>query len=278
MTEPDPLTSRDYWSHLHQANQSYQPRRNSWLKSVRHWLTRGFHSHKKASMTHILGRYLPRRGKIIEIGCAYSHELLALSARFGLEPFGVEYTEVGYRMAVDNFERQQVDSSGVIYGDFTDREFRYRYEEHFDVVYSAGFIEHFANPMEIVGYHLELLKPGGQLIILIPNLRASLYRHMLSIIGRDILALHNLSIMRRSEFHALFSNYSLDTHYCNYLGVCHLPLMFRPLARNFVSYKLQAVFDLLLINILWHRDLPNRFTSPYLLYVGTKHGGLNSEQ
>ena len=277
MTEPDPLTSRDYWSHMHQL-QSHQPRRNSWRKSVRHWLTSGFDYHWKSTYTHVLKQYLPRRGKIIEIGCADSHELLALCAHFGLEPFGVEYSEFGYRMAVDNFERQHVDSNGVIYGDFTDREFRYRYGEHFDVVYSAGFIEHFKNPIEIVGYHLELLKPGGQLVILIPNLRALLYHPILSIIGRDILALHNLSIMRRSKFHMLFSNYPLDTHYCNYLGVCNLPLMFRPLARNFVSAKLQIVFDILLTNILRHRDLPNRFTSPYLLYVGTKHGGSNFEQ
>ena len=267
MTGPDPLTSRDYWEHLYQTRQR---RRDPWHRPVRRWLSRGFHSHKDLVLSHVLGRYLPRQGRLVEIGCAPGEVLLALCTRFGLEPFGIEYSDIGYRATVDEFERQQVDARGVMRGDIIDPVFRHRYREHFDVVFSAGFIEHFANPTDVVGYHFELLKPGGQLVILIPNLRALLYKPILGITCPDVLAIHNLSIMRRSEFHALFTNHPVNTHYCNYLGMLELGLMFRPNTARF-SLAIQAMFDVLLINILQHHDLHNRFTSPSLLYVGTKH-------
>ena len=41
----------------------------------------------------------------------------------------------------------------------------------FDVVMSRGFIEHFDEPSSVVDRHLDLLKPGGLLVVSIPNLR-----------------------------------------------------------------------------------------------------------
>ena len=87
--------------------------------------------------------------------------LLDICTRYGLEPFGIEYSESGYRATVDEFERRSVDPSGIMQGDLTDPEFRRRYREYFDIVYSGGLIEHFVNPIDIVGYHVELSKPGG---------------------------------------------------------------------------------------------------------------------
>jgi 2-polyprenyl-3-methyl-5-hydroxy-6-metoxy-1,4-benzoquinol methylase len=46
--------------------------------------------------------------------------------------------------------------------------------EAFDVVLSGGFIEHFTDVAAIVQKHLQLLKPGGRLVVMIPNLKASI--------------------------------------------------------------------------------------------------------
>ena len=276
MTKPDSLTSRGYWDGLHHMHQPSR-RKPWWHIPVRRWLYRGFYSHADLVRTYVLEKYLPRQGKLMEIGCAPGRVLLAFRSRFGLEPFGVEYSDSGYRATVAEFEQQHVDSRGIIRGDFTDPEFRSRYREHFDVVFSNGLIEHFVNPTDVVGYHVELLKPGGQLVIVIPNLCGLLYHPVLSLTCPDILAIHNLSIMRLSKFHTLFANQPLDVHYCNYLGTVSLPLMIRPQPQSRVLKTFfvvaQAVFDILLVNILRHRDLHNQFTSPYLLYIGTKHGG-----
>jgi SAM-dependent methyltransferase len=42
--------------------------------------------------------------------------------------------------------------------------------ESFDLVYSSGLIEHFEDMRGVVGEHLRLLKPGGQLVLIVPNL------------------------------------------------------------------------------------------------------------
>ena len=275
MTESDSLTSRDYWEGVHHM---HQPRscKPWWHIPVRRWLYRGFHSHADCVRTRVLEKYLPRQGRLVEIGCAPGRALLMFRTRFGLEPFGVEYSDSGYRATVAEFERQRVDSRGVIRGDFTDPKFRSRYREHFDVVFSNGLIEHFVNPAAIVGYHVELLKPGGHLVVVIPNLRGLLYHPVLSLTCPDILAIHNLSIMRLSEFHTLFTNQPLDVYYCDYVGTVSLPLMVRPQPNRILKtffVVAQAVFDILFVNILRHRDLHNRFTSPYLLYIGIKRGG-----
>ena len=49
--------------------------------------------------------------------------------------------------------------------------------EYFDVVFSAGVVEHFTDPTEVIRIHLELMKNGGFLIIMMPNYaNGSLYR------------------------------------------------------------------------------------------------------
>jgi len=43
-------------------------------------------------------------------------------------------------------------------------------ENRFDIVCSFGFIEHFRNPKMVLEVHKKLLKPGGIIVCLIPNL------------------------------------------------------------------------------------------------------------
>ena len=271
MSDPEPLASIEYWEYVNRTRSTISPM-PTWRSRVRYRLTRRVHSHLNLVRTHIQDQYLPRQGKIVEIGCAPGWTLLEISTRYGLEPFGIEYTESGYRATVDNFNSRNVDPSGVIFGDLTDPEFRHRYQKHFDVVFSNGLIEHFANPIDIVDHHIELLKPGGQLVVSIPNLRPFLYRSMMSITAPDILAAHNLDIMELSKFRTLFPDYRLCTHYCNYAGTFELPFVFHPqnhIARKILSI-VRTMFDILLINILKHRSLSSSFTSPCLLYIGTK--------
>ena len=272
MAESDPLASREYWESIHST---YRSVIDVWHHRLQYRLTRGFYSHLNLVRTYILGQYLPRQGKMIEFGCAPGRMLLDICMRFELEPYGIEYSESGYRATVKEFERRKIRSYGIMQGDFTDPEFRHRYREYFDVVYSGGLIEHFANPIDIVGYHVELLKPGGCLVVSIPNLRSPVYRHMLSITAPSVLAIHNLDIMKRSEFEFLFSKYDIDTNYSNYIGFPELGLMFPPRSRALqkMASAIQRVSDVLLVNILRHRNPCSSLFSPHLLYIGTKRGG-----
>ena len=136
------------------------------------------------------------------------------------------------------------------------------------MVYSGGLIEHFTDPAAVVAYHVELLKPGGRLVVSVPNLRAALYYPVASLTRPEDVAAHNLNIMRLPTFRALFAKQPLRTHFCDYLGFLNVTFMFR--SGNLPMYYLQLAIDTAMIRVAGRRDLRNRHTSPYLLYVGTK--------
>lgn len=264
--EPDStLTNRSWWDRWHRAK---RPSTDSRRRRFRSWLNRGYDSHEHLVRTHILGKYLCYGGRAIELGCAPGRTLLAFCARFGFEPFGVDYSEAGYQATLNEFQRQGIDPRGIVHGDFTDPAFRRRHRESFDVVFSGGLIEHFTNPAAVVAFHVELLKPGGQLVISVPNLRATMYYPFASVAMPDVLAAHNLNIMHLPAFKALFANQPLHTHYCDHLGSLDVTFMFRP--GNYLISRLQMGLDAFLIRLAGHHQLRNRHTSPHLLYVGTK--------
>jgi 2-polyprenyl-3-methyl-5-hydroxy-6-metoxy-1,4-benzoquinol methylase len=64
----------------------------------------------------------------------------------------------------------------------------------FDFVYSVGVIEHFDDPTEIVRRHVELLRPGGTALILIPNY-GGFYGQVQRYFDPENLKIHNLEIM-----------------------------------------------------------------------------------
>jgi SAM-dependent methyltransferase len=49
--------------------------------------------------------------------------------------------------------------------------FQYSPQQQYDLVFSVGLIEHFENTKEIISLHLKYIKPGGELLIILPNFR-----------------------------------------------------------------------------------------------------------
>ena len=265
------LATRDYWSSWHRNARINAGRAVSHSPGLLRRLKRGYESHAKLVYWRLIDAHLPDEGAVVELGCGPGRALFDLCRRTGLKAFGVEYSESGYRRTVDNFIRRGGDPGGIMHADFTDPAFRRRHANGFDVVWSAGVIEHFANPRDIVGHHVELLKPGGTLVISIPNFRGIMYP-CYATLDPETLAIHNLDIMRRPAFESLFSGYRLDTKYCGYVGMLRLTLAVPERCRRLTAIvrPMQSLIDALLINGARHRDLPNRFTSPYLLYIGKK--------
>lgn len=67
-------------------------------------------------------------------------------------------------------------------------------ENHFDVVYSLGVIEHYENPRPLIDAHLRLTKPGGLVLIAIPNY-TGIHRRLQSYFDPNNLDIHNLELM-----------------------------------------------------------------------------------
>jgi SAM-dependent methyltransferase len=141
---------------------------------------------------------------------------------------------------------------------------------------SRGFIEHFADPSDAIARHFNLLKPGGLLIVSIPNLRG--LNHICSwLFDRDVLAIHNLSIMNRRRFEALFAAKALERLHCGYFGTFNVRLFnakgrFGRLLMR-VSSPWQAPLNLAFRTLFGARSLETPWSSPNLIYVGRRTSG-----
>ena len=270
-SRPDSLTNRDYWSDWHRMQVSTPTAPMRRLRRLLRRLKRGYESHAMLVYWYMVEAYLPKEGSIVELGCAPGRLLSDLCGRTELRPFGVDYCEHGYRRTLEHFKQERRDPSGIMHADFTDPEFRRIHANRFDVVWSAGVMEHFRNPRDIISYHVELLRSGGTLVVSIPNL-AGIMHPLYTAFDPEVLAAHNLDIMCRPEFSRLFADQGLEAKYCDYVGILQLSLAVPKRCRrlNAFARAIQVVFDTVLINATRHRDFPNRFTSPYLLYIGKK--------
>jgi SAM-dependent methyltransferase len=89
----------------------------------------------------------------------------------------------------------------------------------YDIVVSLGVIEHFNDPTAVVARHIELLKPGGVLILEVPNM-AGRFNHWLLQKAKmhDLLEHHNLSVMSKGYFAALAKQFGLEIKFLDYVG------------------------------------------------------------
>ena len=86
-----------------------------------------------------------------------------------------------------------------------------------DIVISLGFIEHFEDSDVIVEKHLDWLRPGGTLIIGVPNFRG-IYKPIQKILSNKILEKHNLEIMSLEYFSSLAKKFDIELIKASYLG------------------------------------------------------------
>ena len=73
--------------------------------------------------------------------------------------------------------------------------FSYRPERGYDVVFSTGLVEHFEDLDAIVGAHAALARPGGTVVVTVPNFRGVNGLVQLAF-DRSNLAAHDLAAMR----------------------------------------------------------------------------------
>ena len=224
----------------------------------------------------ILPPYLEgRRGQAaVEIGSAPGSFLTQLHERFGLVPYGIEYSPPGAELNRRLFASHGIDPGNVIEADFFDPGLHQRHRERFDVVLSRGFIEHFADPEGAVRKHLDLLRPGGLLMVSVPNLRG-LNLALAWLLHREVVAMHNLEIMARPRFAALFPADLVEPLFCGYYGTFSFclfnvrpgSLMRLPLA---AGLKAQVALNALFRGLLKDRGAESAWFSPNLLFVGIK--------
>jgi len=134
----------------------------------------------------LLRQYLRPGMRFLELGCAPA-KMLAWVATQGVRVAGVDYSAQGIEWGRQLMRTLELEADLRCEDLFSTTFSR----ESFDLVHSAGLIEHFDDPLPLVKIHLDLVRPGGTVLISVPNY-GGVYGAMGRRFGPSNLALHNL--------------------------------------------------------------------------------------
>jgi len=152
-------------------------------------------------------------GSALEVGCAPGRWLAFLAREFDLRVSGIEYTADGAEATRRNLTMLGVDYDRVDEADF----FAITPRPSYDVVVSFGFVEHFTDVRGVVARQAEWLRPGGLLLVGVPNF-AGIHGRIQKVLDPKILERHNLTIMNASELSRIGGEAGLVTESATYLG------------------------------------------------------------
>ncbi len=150
---------------------------------------------------------------IIEIGAYPGRFLAYLSSKYLLKATSLDFNSDKTKI-IDSFDA--MDGSilkEIIQADFLE----YEPTQQYDLVLSNGFIEHFVNYDEVLDQHTKYLKPGGAILIMIPNKRY-LRKYYGLLVDRTNLRAHNLKCMKIKVFRDFASRNGLDIEKLSYYG------------------------------------------------------------
>jgi SAM-dependent methyltransferase len=220
--------------------------------------------------------FLPSGEEIraIEIGSAPGRHLVRMRHELGCDVWGLEYSPEGAETNRKLFAVSGIDPGHVIEADLFDDGLDPSLTDRFDIVISRGFIEHFDDPAGAIDRHLRLLRPGGTLVISIPNMRGANYLQSL-LFCRRLIPLHNREIMRLKSFRSLFDPGRLESVFCGYYGTFRVNFFIDRRSRPMrlagkVAEAAQAPLNLLFRLALRDRGLDTSTFSPNLLFIGRK--------
>ena len=129
--------------------------------------------HQYWHMHQILKRLIKRGSSVLECGCATAQFLIYFATEYDCEVWGIDNSAIGLDIANENFQMQGIEEYKLIQGDVNCFPIC---DNSFDVVFSSGLLEHFSEPKKAVKEMARILKPGGLLIIRIPNFHVGTLR------------------------------------------------------------------------------------------------------
>ena len=167
------------------------------------------------SLLRTFDKYLPSTegAAILEVGGAYGEYLLYLTRRFGYKAHSLDYSRIGNEQTLGTFSKAGLPVEVYerdLFADHSDL-------PKFDIVFSLGFIEHFDDPVPVVAKHLELLKPGGLLLLGVPNY-SGIYRPVLKRLAPSIENTHNMAAMDLGAWGEFEEKLGLNPVFTGYIG------------------------------------------------------------
>ncbi|ULQ57421.1 class I SAM-dependent methyltransferase [Flavihumibacter rivuli] len=155
-------------------------------------------------------------GEVFELGCFPGRYLLY----FGKKGFKISGMDLTPHLEDSRFKdwinAQGVNIGRIEQGDVL--EYTKETRDKFDVVCSIGFIEHFQNFQEIIGYHDLVLKPGGWLVITTPNFRGPLQHALHQLFDKENLGRHYLPAMQPGLWSDYLKQLNYTVEWSGYFG------------------------------------------------------------
>jgi 2-polyprenyl-3-methyl-5-hydroxy-6-metoxy-1,4-benzoquinol methylase len=239
-------------------------------KRLRNHVRRRFHAFFSEVMAGRRGQHL------VEVGCANSVWLPYFATEHGCAVAGLDYSQAGCASA------QALLAAAGVSGEITHGDLWAPPEEllgSFDVVFTYGLVEHFEPTEDVLAALANLLKPGGVMITIVPNMVGwvgLMQKHL----NRPVFDIHvpiSLEGLQAAHRHAGLA--VQETRYlCSInFGVLNLDnavdRLPTRLAKKVIAKALIAVSAM----VWWIEDhsplrLPaNRLTSPYIACVTSKN-------
>jgi SAM-dependent methyltransferase len=206
------------------------------------------------------------RRSVLEIGAAPG-KWLTLFPQDSYTVSGIEYSKQGMDALRKNMDLLGITPLELIHGDFFAVEPRAVY----DVVMSLGFVEHFDDPAAVIRRHVEWLRPGGALVIGVPNF-TGLHGFAQRLLDLSILRAHNTTMMNRAFFDALPAQLGVDKWSFEYLGSFEpaLPMTYSRKTLGNIIPKVALRLAAYLRRWRWLDRLNSPFISSYMLAIYRK--------
>ena len=155
-----------------------------------------------------------------EVGCGSSGWLPYFAQTYGLEVSGIDYSQVGCRLAEENLQILKIPHGEIICKDLFEK--NCTGGKTYDIVFSYGVIEHFDHPVDILRIFSTFLNPGGLMITLVPNLNG-LMGSMSRRYVPDIYKIHK--VMSQEQLRQYHEANGLKTVKVGYAGTFTLAVM-----------------------------------------------------
>lgn len=187
----------------------------------------------------VFDSFLPQDGdlSILEVGGGSGQYLAYMWRTFHFRIHALDYSDAACKVTRENFRLLGLE--GTVYqrdllsDSLSDLPL-------FDIVYSLGVIEHFQDLERVIGKHLELLRPGGTLVVGAPNF-LGVNRWVLNRLDPRRLAQHNLSAMDIENWRHFEQRFNLNVVFQGYVGGFE-PKILRCERRTLQNRLLHAAF------------------------------------
>lgn len=210
----------------------------------------------------LMKKHLRNGMKLLEIGCAGGKYLIYFNQNFDCDICGVDYSAVGCKLAQRNLELTKTPGTIICDDIFKCEKLE---KESFDSVFSQGFIEHFDQTEKVIAKHIDFLKPGGKLIIGLPNM-LGFHGFIFRVFNRELFYKHKQ--LTRKMVEECFSNLGIQIMESSYIGVIQLESGGKPKYIQPLFYALNKILYVILRTLNIFSE--SQYVSPYIVIIGKK--------